>query len=192
MNDELRIICGPTASGKSSIERRMIEYRGFNRVVSCTTRAMRDGEVDGGDYTFLSRAEFEAAYERGDIIEKNEFAGNLYGVPKQGILDALAGGNAVLVVDVNGVEALLDRPYFAKYQLDVVYVSANFFTLVKRVITRDGWSLDLLKRILEIIICKLTWKRRLRKATRNFYAFNSTHTSAYQMADRIHWTVEKL
>ena len=71
--------------------------------VSATTRHPRPGEVDGVQYRFVSRERFEALVAEGGLLEWAEFAGNLYGTPRQPVLDHLAAGHRVLLeIDVHG------------------------------------------------------------------------------------------
>ena len=64
------ILSAPSGGGKTTIARRLLERRAdLGYSVSCTTRAPRDGEVDGRDYRFLSRDAFEAAVHRGEFAE---------------------------------------------------------------------------------------------------------------------------
>ena len=65
--------------------------------MSCTTRAPRPGETEGVDYYFVDRAEFEKMIEAGELLEHAEFAGNLYGTPRQPLLDHLAAGVPTLL-----------------------------------------------------------------------------------------------
>ena len=71
--------------------------------VSATSRHPRPGEVDGVQYRFVSRERFEALVAEGGLLEWAEFAGNLYGTPRQPVLDHLAAGHRVLLeIDVHG------------------------------------------------------------------------------------------
>ena len=65
--------------------------------VSCTTRAPREGEVEGREYRFLTRAAFEAMIAAGDFLEHAEVYGNYYGTSRAWIEDELAGGHDVLL-----------------------------------------------------------------------------------------------
>lgn len=79
------------------------------RVMTTTTRARRPQEVDGRDYRFLSRAEFEAAAARGEFLEFAEIDGNLYGTPREAIERELAAGRLVLVdIDPQGARSVRD------------------------------------------------------------------------------------
>ena len=71
--------------------------------VSATTRGPREGEVDGKDYFFISRQEFERRVKNNEFLEHAEFAGNCYGTPRAYVEKLLDSGmNVVLEIDVQG------------------------------------------------------------------------------------------
>lgn len=71
--------------------------------VSATTRPMRPGEVDGREYFFLTREEFQARISSGDLVEWEEIYGDYYGTLKSEVDRALAAGHCMLFdVDVKG------------------------------------------------------------------------------------------
>lgn len=98
------ILSAPSGGGKTTIARRLLERRddlGYS--VSCTTRAPREGEVDGRDYRFLSRDAFRTAVERGEFAEWAEVHGNFYGTLRTEVERVLATGRHVLMdIDVQG------------------------------------------------------------------------------------------
>jgi len=97
------VISGPSGAGKTTVCRRLAERYGYALAVSATTREPRDGEVDGKDYSFVSRGEFEAAAGRGEFLEYSEHFDSFYGTPKAQVEEALAKGEVVLLeIDVNG------------------------------------------------------------------------------------------
>ena len=74
------VITGPSGVGKGTVIRALRErLSGVEVAVSATTRAPRPGEVDGRDYHFLSREEFERRLARGEFLEHATYAGNRYG-----------------------------------------------------------------------------------------------------------------
>ncbi|WFR71369.1 guanylate kinase [Prescottella defluvii] len=106
----LVVLAGPSAVGKSSVVRllrdRMPEVV-FS--VSATTRAPRPGEVDGQDYHFISRDEFDRMIDSGDLLEWAEIHGGLQrsGTPAEPVRQALADGKPVLVeVDLVGARSV--------------------------------------------------------------------------------------
>jgi guanylate kinase len=65
----LIVISGPTASGKSTLWRRLVQRPGVRFSVSATTRPPRPDEVDGRDYHFISQTEFDRRVAAGDFLE---------------------------------------------------------------------------------------------------------------------------
>jgi guanylate kinase len=103
----LLVLSGPSGVGKTTIAKRLREVPRIVRVMTTTTRAPRTGEVNGREYRFLSRPEFEAAIGRGEFLEYAEIVGNLYGTPKSEIERNLAAGHLVLVdIDTQGARSV--------------------------------------------------------------------------------------
>jgi guanylate kinase len=113
----LVIISGPSGVGKDTIidalRRREFEAgRVGDRhyVVTCTTRAPRNGEVDGIDYNFLTRSEFLRMRAARGFLEANEVHGNWYGSPRDQVRDALvAGRDVILKIDVQGAQVVKEQ-----------------------------------------------------------------------------------
>ena len=101
----LFVLSGPSGVGKDAVLSLMKEMDGVNCrfATTATTRPIRRGERDGADYIFLTEAQFRALIESDGLLEWAEVYGNLYGVPKREVSDALARGENVLVkIDVQG------------------------------------------------------------------------------------------
>ncbi|MFC4598214.1 guanylate kinase [Cohnella hongkongensis] len=94
MSISLVVLQGPSASGKSTIQSRL----GLPRIVTWTSRAPREGESEGVDYFFRSRAEMERLYEQGQMVEMTEYHGNLYGTPLQLVEDVVGGSRPRSVI----------------------------------------------------------------------------------------------
>ena len=93
----LLILSSPSGAGKSTLARRLMAWDPTLQFsVSATTRPPRAGEVEGREYYFRSRASFEAAVQSGEMLEHAEVFGNLYGSPKQPVVDAMENGRDVL------------------------------------------------------------------------------------------------
>jgi guanylate kinase len=107
----LVVIAGPSGAGKGTIVRRLLEaHPALTYSVSMTTRAPRPGEVDGRDYFFVSREQFEGLRDAGGFLEWFEVYGDLKGTPRAPVEDALdAGRDVLLEVDVQGAMAVKDR-----------------------------------------------------------------------------------
>ncbi|MFT5050320.1 MAG: guanylate kinase [Chlamydiales bacterium] len=103
LEGQMLLISGPSGCGKSTICRILIEDPRVVFSVSATTRIIREGEVDGRDYHFLSKEEFGRRIEAGEFIEWAEVYGNLYGTLRSSMVEALKAGKVFLVeIDVQG------------------------------------------------------------------------------------------
>ncbi len=100
----LVIVSGPSGVGKSTICREVARRLDDVRIsVSFTTRPKSKGEVDGRDYWFVSRQQFQEQVVQGNLLEYAEVFGNLYGTPKDDVEELLrAGRTVILEIDVQG------------------------------------------------------------------------------------------
>jgi len=100
----LIVVSGPSGAGKGTICKEILSRRDDLFVsISATTRDPRKGEVDGLNYFFTDRKEFEDMIERDEFIEHAEVYKNLYGTPKKYVLDKLQKGeNCLLEIDIQG------------------------------------------------------------------------------------------
>jgi len=107
----LVVLSGPSGVGKDVAIARLKE-RGFDiyYVVTATTRERRENEVDGRDYFFLTREQFEETIARDGFLEWSNVYGNLYGPPIAQVREKLAEGRDVLLkIDVQGAEKVRAR-----------------------------------------------------------------------------------
>lgn len=81
------VLVGESASGKSSIEKYLVDNYEYNKIVSYTTREPREGEVDGVDYHFISVEQFEKLKEQGFFAENAQYNSWHYGVAKEDCTD---------------------------------------------------------------------------------------------------------
>ena len=103
----LFVISAPSGAGKSTLLNGIRHFGDFEYSVSCTTRSPRPGEQNGADYHFLTRAEFEAEIQQGNLLEWAEVHGNYYGTRRREVADRLGRGIDVLVdVDVQGARSI--------------------------------------------------------------------------------------
>lgn len=98
----MRIVCilGRSGTGKFDVEKNL-EKLGFHRIVSYTTRAKRDGEIDGEHYNFISKQEFERLISLNAFMEYAEYNGEYYGAPKP-----IGHLNNIIVVESDGYKQI--------------------------------------------------------------------------------------
>jgi len=101
----LIVLSGPSGVGKGTVRKAIFDdpETDFEYSISMTTRNQRVGEVDGVDYFFKSREEFEALIKDDAFIEYAEYVGNYYGTPVQYVRDTMdAGKDVFLEIEVQG------------------------------------------------------------------------------------------
>lgn len=100
----LIIVSAPSGCGKSTVVHALMERRKNLRFsVSATTRKMREGEVDGVDYFFISREAFDRMINENAFLEHAEYVGNCYGTPREAVERQLRDGfDVYLDIDVQG------------------------------------------------------------------------------------------
>ncbi len=104
----LVVISGPSGVGKDTVLMRMRELGlPFHFVVTTTSRAKRPGELEGFDYNFVSKEQFEAMIANDELLEHAVVYGEYKGIPKPQIRDALRSGKDVIMrIDVQGAATI--------------------------------------------------------------------------------------
>ena len=108
----LIIMSGPSGVGKGTIREKLMEDKTLNLFysVSMTTRSPRPGEVNGREYYFVSKEEFQKNINNGNLLEWAEFVGNRYGTPKDKVEKMRdEGKNVLLEIDVKGTSQVLSK-----------------------------------------------------------------------------------
>ena len=108
----LFVFSGPSGVGKGTLNSKLFAEFGNQMAfsVSATTRAPREGEIDGIHYFFISRQEFENRIANNDFLEHAEFAGNCYGTPRSYVMSLLEKGkNVLLEIEVQGAMQVMAR-----------------------------------------------------------------------------------
>lgn len=101
---KLIVLTGPSGVGKGTLLRSLLQrHPELYLSVSATTRQPRSGEVEGEDYFFLTRPQFERMIAKGEFLEWAEFAGNLYGTPKFAVEEQIRRGQwVILEIELEG------------------------------------------------------------------------------------------
>lgn len=133
---KLFIVTGPSGAGKDSVINAVKEQGlEFGQVVTTSTRPMRQTEQEGNPYYFLTREQFEAVVQRGDMVEWAEVYDNLYGCSKQEVEQKLAADDVVIVkVDPQGARSYKKLMPEAK---TIFIMPPSYEYLEKRLINRE-------------------------------------------------------
>ena len=106
----LFIVSGPSGCGKGTVLAEILKQDNVYYSVSATTRAPRPGEINGVNYHFLSKDEFERLIENGGMLEYANYCGNYYGTPKKPVEDMLTDGkNVILEIEVQGALKVMEK-----------------------------------------------------------------------------------
>ena len=129
----LIVLSGPSGVGKGTILKEVMKDESLKLAfsVSMTTRAKREGEVDGVNYFYVTRDEFEQAVRDGKMLEYAEFVGNYYGTPLE-YVEKLRneGTNVILEIEVQGCLQVQEKEPDA---LTIFIVPPNMEELEKRI-----------------------------------------------------------
>ena len=101
------VLSAPSGGGKTTVGQNLLKQNPrLRRVITCTTRAPRAGEVDGVDYFFLTPEDFDARVKRGDFLEYANVFEKRYGTLKSEVIRPLGEGfDVLLIIDVQGAAA---------------------------------------------------------------------------------------
>ncbi|GEN47426.1 guanylate kinase [Ligilactobacillus pobuzihii] len=108
----LIVLSGPSGVGKGTVRKEIFSQPGnnFDYSISMTTRKMRPGEVNGKDYFFVSKEEFENEIETGGMLEYAQYVDNYYGTPLKYVNEMLdAGKDVFLEIEVKGAMQVREK-----------------------------------------------------------------------------------
>ena len=105
------VVSAPSGAGKTSLVKRVIsDVPDIAVAVSHTTRPKREGDVDGKDYHFVDRSEFESMISAGAFVEHADVFGNYYGTSHQAIKTCQSqGDDVILEIDWQGAKQVRER-----------------------------------------------------------------------------------
>ncbi|CAM5187247.1 Guanylate kinase OS=Ureibacillus acetophenoni OX=614649 GN=gmk PE=3 SV=1 [Ureibacillus acetophenoni] len=142
----LIVLSGPSGVGKGTVRKELFSQpdTNYEYSVSMTTRKPREGEVDGVDYFFKTREEFEALIESGGLLEHAEFVGNYYGTPLEYVNQTLdAGRDVFLEIEVQGAAQIREK---APNALFIFLAPPSISELQNRLITRGTETEDIIQK----------------------------------------------
>ncbi|MBL0701559.1 MAG: guanylate kinase [Spiroplasma sp.] len=134
MRGRLIVLSGPSGVGKGTI-RENLKFKDYVFSVSSTTRQPRTGEVNGVDYNFITKEEFQEKVKNGEMLEHAEFVGNYYGTDKQVVEELLiTGKNVLLEIECQGALQVLEK---VKDTLSVFIIPPSLEELERRLTNRN-------------------------------------------------------
>lgn len=143
----LIILSSPSGAGKSTLSKRVLENDSevvFS--VSATTRSPRKGEVDGREYYFKTRDEFENLIENNGMLEHADVFGNLYGSPRAPVEMAIDAGKDVLFdVDWQGGQQIRNSP-LQQSVVSIFILPPSIASLRQRLIDRGQDSIEVVEK----------------------------------------------
>ncbi|MFP4286868.1 MAG: guanylate kinase [Candidatus Izemoplasmataceae bacterium] len=173
----LIVLSGPSGVGKGTVRKALFELEGHDLVysISMTTRPPRDGEIDGEDYYFVSKEEFEERIKNDAFLEWAQFVGHYYGTPKDKIEEQLRKGKeVVLEIEVQGALQVREKMSDAVF---IFIAPPNKEALYKRLLRRGTESNEVIQ-------------KRMDKAEREFplahkYDYIVVNDEVTNAADRV-------
>ncbi|SFK55003.1 guanylate kinase [Salinicoccus halodurans] len=145
----LIVLSGPSGVGKGTVRKAIFDHpeTDFKYSISMTTRQMREGEVDGVDYFFKTKEEFESLIEQDKFIEYAEYVGNYYGTPVEYVEQTMADGHDVfLEIEVEGAKQVREKFPDALF---IFLAPPNLTQLEARLVNRGTDSPDIIRHRIE-------------------------------------------
>lgn len=164
----LVVITAPSGSGKTSIYKRLLQIRDDMKFsVSYTTRKQRKGEINGIDYFFILRDEFEEKIKKGDFLEWAEVHGELYGTEKSQVEKCIKDGYICLLdIDVQGAMQVMKK--FCKDDLVTIFIEPpSIEELARRLHSRGTETEESIKIRLNNALNELEYKNQFRYIVTN-------------------------
>ncbi len=173
----LIVISGPSGVGKGTVRKALFEMEGHDLVysISMTTRKPREGEIDGIDYFFVSKEEFEQRIKDDKFLEYAKFVGHYYGTPKDKVDEQIdLGKEVVLEIEVQGATQVREK---AKDGVFIFIAPPNKEALYRRLLRRGTEDRE-------------SMQKRMDKADREFplahkYDYIVVNDEVRNAADRI-------
>ena len=180
---KLIILSGPSGVGKGTVRMALMKNPNLHLFysVSMTTRSPRPGEVNGREYYFVSKEEFQRNIDSGNLLEWAEFVGNRYGTPKDKVEQMREEGkNVLLEIEVNVTLEVLKKCPDA---ISIYLMPPSFEALEARIRGRSTESEDVIQMRLA--------KARKEMTMQDHYAYKVYNDDIEKAAEKIAKIIEE-
>ncbi|MEB3148927.1 MAG: guanylate kinase [Sphaerospermopsis sp.] len=142
---KLIVLTGPSGVGKGTLMQKLLQlHPELYYSVSATTRSPRPGEINGQNYYFITRSQFQKLVAQGELLEWAEFAGNYYGTPRAAVLEQIQSGKLVILeIELEGARQI--RTSYPN-ALSIFILPPSFSELEKRIRGRGQDSQEAIAR----------------------------------------------
>ena len=149
MKGEIFILSAPAGSGKTTISHFLLkEIPNLKMITTCTTRKKREGEIEGKDYYFLTKEEFQRGIKNGEFLEYAVVHGEYYGTPKRAVIEEIEKGNDVLlIIDVQGMKSIKNI-LKGKVEITTIFIlPPSIEEVINRMKKRGDTEVEIKKRL---------------------------------------------
>lgn len=146
----LIVLSGPSGVGKGTVRKAIFSQPDmqFEYSISCTTRNPREGEVDGVDYFFKTKEQFEEMIKQDQLLEYAQFVGNYYGTPVEYVQQTLDSGRDVfLEIEIEGARQVREK---FPTGLFIFLVPPSLKELENRITTRGTETEEVIKHRMDV------------------------------------------
>ena len=148
MKNSLFILVAGSGTGKTTLLKKLCDENNFEKLVTTTTRNPRkeENEVNGIHYFFISKEEFLEKEKNGEMIEKNEFNGNLYGLSKDALKNISNSKTPTVILEAQGAKAAKEE-LSKDWNVYAIYIDEKLETRIERTLKRGDSGDDIKSRL---------------------------------------------
>lgn len=181
----LIVLSGPSGVGKGTVRQVLMKDKSLNLVysISLTTRLPRIGEINGKDYFFTTKEDFERQLANDGLLEYAKFVNNYYGTPKDFVIQTLKRGkNVLLEIETKGAQQIIEKCKDIPF-ISIFLLPPSFEELKSRIINRNTETEEVINERLE--------KARKEIELRNLYDYNIVNDTPEAAANKIAEIIKK-
>lgn len=162
MKKNLFVFVAGSGTGKTTLLKSLCDNNGFEKLVTTTTRSPRleEGEKEGVHYFFVSKERFLEKEANGEMIEKNEFNGNYYGLSKDALKNVTQGKIPAVILEAEGAKAAKEK-LSNEWNVFAIYIDEKLETRIERTLKRGDSGDDIESRLSLMKNQEEEWKNML-------------------------------